>query len=1760
LALAALLAIALLAPSASVGAINIPGEVSGEYSSDCKQGGDIIDPVGVLFRGKQASASKAAFEVKRAVGWTYEGLGDQKLKVKVSKGDYECRNVAVQPASEPDYRFEPGLPVFDIPEHRYHVRMWFIPSSQNATDRKTVGTPHHEDFEEHNGGLNNHCRGAVHLTVAGVDLWALGGHAVDKGGVGTGEDSGFDQGRHYLRRAMDNTAHNVDSEYWGNDTRIEQCDEDWAGSDGNGITIGLDWIKSGATSSAFARQSSARLRGQLTTTEKSTEWWFEYGPSSSEGAGTYPKKTPVQSVSEATEADVERPVTGLSPNSTYYVRMFVRDQEGAIEEGNEVKFETCGWEFADEDDGTRGPRAATPECNGVVDTFYRDVNGDLGHQSWTPQGDWSTETLPAFIRRSAIPRIVPRADGSSVVDVFFRDAYDNLGHQWWTPGIGWQVDQRPLSMASDPNVVTRPDGTIDVFYRTAAGQLGHEWLAPSGTWSGEIRSLTSLSSDPHAIAHKDGSIDVLYRTGTSLGRDHWASGSGWTHAVRTGSLVGEPRPLAGASGAVDVFYRTTADNLGRDSYVPGTGWSRETRPVSIASEPHAVNRPNGTIDVFYRTTGDKLGHVWRPSGGSWSTETRPGNISSDPHVVARSDGSLEVFYRDGNRIGHQWYASATGWSTETRPGPIAWHTDPEVVAQSDGRIDVLYDTPNGQLGRDAYVPGVGWSHEVRPTKRPSPPVAAYSFDAGTGTVAEDAAAAHDGTIEGAKWTDRGKYGKALTFNGSTTEKVRISDSDDLDLTDELTLEAWVRPTEAIEWSAIVTKVRGSGISYQLMAHADHNAPVGYLANSEKEYGVDGGTTPLPAKTWSHIAFTSDGGRLRFYVDGKLKGSDSMQVAAEPSSGSLVIGGSTFKGRIDEVRVYNRALDEAELTADRATPVQTPPRPPVAAYSFEAGEGELAEDAAGDHDGTLVGAEWFDKGKYGSALHFDGIDDLVTVPDSNDLDLTDQFTLEAWVRPEEANKWSAVLTKERGKNAISYQMHAEGEKSAPVGYVGNSTGQYGVTAGTTPITPRVWTHLAMTYDGAKLRYYVNGALKGTASASDPGVSADQLLIGGNLSWPEDAFKGLIDEIRIYDRALDEAELAADKATPIQTPPRYAVAAYSFDAGTGTVLDDLAGRHDGTIEGAKWTERGKYGKALTFNGASSEKVTIPDSDDLDLTDELTLEAWVRPTEAIAWSTVLTKVRGTGFSYHLTAHAEHNAPAGYLANSTKDYGVDGGTTPLPAKTWSHIAFTSDGGRLRFYVNGKLKGSDSMVVAAEPSTGPLVIGGGSFKGRIDEIRVYDRALDEGELNIDKAAAIQTPPRPAVAAYPFDAGSGEVATDAAGEHDGTLEGPEWFAKGKFGSALHFDGTNDLVSVPDSNELDLTDQFTLEAWVRPDVANKWSAVITKERGVKAVSYQMHAEGEKSAPVAYVGNSTGTYGVTAGTSPIPVHVWSHLAMTYDGAKLRYYVNGVLKGTANGADPGASPDQLLIGGDISWGEEDAFKGLIDEVRIYDRALEEAEIVADKATPIETPARFPVANWSFEAAEGTVAKDSAGGHDGTIEGAKWSHEGKYGKALSFDGENDCVKVPSSAELQLREEFTLESWVKPEGAGLAEPILIKDDPLWFGYSLFFGFPEADKLAGYLGEETLVTRGTQNPAASLDNVWTHVALTFDGATVRLYVDGVEVDDTTASGAQASSGALWIGCNEAKDQFFEGLIDEVRLYDRALDQAELKADMQANRL
>ena len=208
-------------------------------------------------------------------------------------------------------------------------------------------------------------------------------------------------------------------------------------------------------------------------------------------------------------------------------------------------------------------------------------------------------------------------------------------------------------------------------------------------------------------------------------------------------------------------------------------------------------------------------------------------------------------------------------------------------------------------------------------------VAAYGMNEGTGsTIAALNATGLVGTIAGATWTAAGRFGSGLVFDG-VNDWVTVNDANALDLTTGLTLEGWVYPTAVggQPWRNVLVKERLGGEVYNVYANTDANAPTVYVVRAAQPgTPLDvRDTGPLPLNEWSHLATTFDNSTLRLYVDGVLVGSRAVSGPLLVSTGALRIGGNSiwgefFQGRIDEVRIYNRALTLSEIQADMSTAI------------------------------------------------------------------------------------------------------------------------------------------------------------------------------------------------------------------------------------------------------------------------------------------------------------------------------------------------------------------------------------------------------------------------------------------------------------------------------------------------------------------------------------------------------------------------------------------------------------------------------------------------------------------------------------------------------------------------------------------------------------------------------------------------------------------------------------------------------------------------
>jgi beta-lactam-binding protein with PASTA domain/PKD repeat protein len=212
------------------------------------------------------------------------------------------------------------------------------------------------------------------------------------------------------------------------------------------------------------------------------------------------------------------------------------------------------------------------------------------------------------------------------------------------------------------------------------------------------------------------------------------------------------------------------------------------------------------------------------------------------------------------------------------------------------------------------------------------------------------------------------------------------------------------------------------------------------------------------------------------------------------------------------------------------------------------------------------------------------------------------------------------------------------------------------------------------------------------------------------------------------------------TGTTTPPSTVVATYAFDEGSGDRVADASGNGNfGSLNQTTWTA-GKFGNALSFNGSSSW-VAINHVPSMNLARGMTLEAWVYPTTATGWRTIIMKETSSSLAFALYGNDNASRSAIYVNTGGSDVAANG-TSQLPLNTWTHLAATFDGSSLRLYVNGSLIRTQSVSGSIISSTGPLRIGGNAiwnefFAGRIDEVRIYSRALTASEIQSDMTTPI---------------------------------------------------------------------------------------------------------------------------------------------------------------------------------------------------------------------------------------------------------------------------------------------------------------------------------------------------------------------------------------------------------------------------------------
>jgi len=864
-----------------------------------------------------------------------------------------------------------------------------------------------------------------------------------------------------------------------------------------------------------------------------------------------------------------------------------------------------------------------------------------------------------------------------------------------------------------------------------------------------------------------------------------------------------------------------------------------------------------------------------------------------------------------------------------------------------------------------------------------------------------------------------------------------------------------------------------------------------------------------------------------------------------------------------------------------------------------GEGN-ANDIAGTNNGTLQGGATFTTGVVGQALNLNGSSQYVDVPNSAGLNPTASISLEAWIYPRlPLNSVGSPIIKKAGEGLgqqDGYTLEFSGTDGVVFGVNVNGT-VWWLATDPAPVPFSQWSHVAGVYDGTNVSIYVNGLLVSRKLGAHPAPivpSANHLQLGHDPSNPSRYFNGLIDEASIYRTALSSAQIqaiytagSAGKCVPQPAncvpPPSGLVGWWPGDGNA----NDIGGTNNGTLQGGATFTTGKVGQAINLNG-SSQYLDVPSSASLNPTSSVSLEAWIYPRLPLnSVGSPIIKKAGEGLGQQDGYSLEFSGTDGVVFAVNVDgtvWWLATDPAPVPFSQWSHVAGVYDGTNVSIYVNGLLV---SRKLGAHPapivsSANHLQLGHDPsnpsryFNGLIDEASIYRTALSSAQIQAIYAAgsAGKCAPQPANCVPPPSGligwwpGDGN-ANDIGGTNNGTLQGGATFTTGKVGQAINLNGSSQYVDVPNRASLNPTTSISLEAWIYPRLPlNSIGSPIIKKAGeglAQQDGYSLEFMGTNG--VIFSVNVNGTvWGFATDPAPVPFSQWSHVAGVYDGTNVSIYVNGLLVSRKLGAHSAPivpSANHLQLGHDPS-NPSRYFNGLIDEASIYSTALSSAQIqaiytagsagkcVVQPSNCIPPPSGL--AGWW--PGQGN-ANDLTDANNGTLSGDVSFANGEVGQAFNFNPASGTVIVPDSPSLRLTNQLTIEAWINARslddviGCAIVSKISINSGNN--GYQLIL---VGNTLQGLLNSPGLSWPSQwiiSGPIIST-GLWYHVAFTYDQSAMKLYCNGQQVA-TSVIGAHAIatspselrvSGADYHG-------YFDGLIDEPSVYNRALSAGEIAA-------
>lgn len=390
------------------------------------------------------------------------------------------------------------------------------------------------------------------------------------------------------------------------------------------------------------------------------------------------------------------------------------------------------------------------------------------------------------------------------------------------------------------------------------------------------------------------------------------------------------------------------------------------------------------------------------------------------------------------------------------------------------------------------------------------------------------------------------------------------------------------------------------------------------------------------------------------------------------------------------------------------------------------------------------------------------------------------------------------------------------------------------------------------------------------------------------------------------------------------------------------------------------------------------------------------------------------------------------------------------------------------------------------------------------------------------------------------------------------------------GRCVKFDGTNAYLDMGDINFY--SSNQTISSWFKTNNATPAArTILGGSEGAtnnRLFTLEMLSTGEVRFTYDSNPGGGGVTNLDSGQTFYDAR-WHHFVATKSGTTMSLYIDGRLMGTAT--EPTYTGVIRVYAGvrDLSGLARD-YDGFLDTTKIYMYARSADQIKTDYnagyapkgnntnfgigTTQLDTV--DPVLYYDFEEGTGTTTFDVGGTtfQNGGIATATFDN-GKYGKALSFSG-SGSVQSADTAVLSLTGNLSLSAWVYPTSNANQTIIDKRNSSQRSGYGL-----ELNSSGNLIGNvASAATNATVTSTSTIPlNTWSNVQLTYDGSNLKLYINGI-LDTTTASATNPAdgTGVFMVGMRGDSTQSFNGLIDQVKVYNYARTVRQVQEELNNN--